>query len=153
MISTLIQVISLLVTYLISISLMHMLFLLLHVHVIKALIHVISALIHVIPFLNIHVISTCIYIDTCNIHARPRDIRADAVGQGWLRTFFFIRDPPNNYISLINHPSLFNGAPPRISGLLGEASELQEIETAFLLMFLVHLHQKIRCGIGRLKKN
>lgn len=67
--------------------------------------------------------------------------------------FFFIREPPNDYISLINHPSLFNGAPPRISGLLGEASELQEIETAFLLMFLVHLHQKIRCGIGRLKKN
>lgn len=68
------------------------------------LIHVIYALIHVIPFLNKHVISTCIYIDTCNIHARPRDIHVDAVGQGWLRTFFFIGDPPNNYISLINHP-------------------------------------------------
>lgn len=42
----------------------------------------ISALIHVIPFLNIDVIYTCIYIDTCNIHARTRDIHADAVGQG-----------------------------------------------------------------------
>lgn len=39
----------------------------------------ISALIHVIPLLNIHVISTCIYIDT---YARTRDIHVDAVGQG-----------------------------------------------------------------------
>lgn len=67
--------------------------------------------------------------------------------------FFFIREPPNDHISLINHPPLFNGVPPRISGLLGEASEIQEIETAYLLMFPVHLYQKIRCGIGRLKKN
>lgn len=153
MISTLIQVISLLVTYLIYLLVWYICYSCYYMCMWFRLIHVISALIHVIPFLNIHVISTCIYIDTCNIHARTRDIRADAVGQGWLRTFFFIGDPPNNYISLINHPSLFNGAPPRISGLLGEASELQEIETAFLLMFLVHLHQKIRCGIGRLKKN
>lgn len=66
--------------------------------------------------------------------------------------FFYLRATQRLYIS-DKPPSLFNGAPPCISGLLGEASELQEIETAFLLMFLVHLHQKIRCGIGRLKKN
>lgn len=66
--------------------------------------------------------------------------------------FFYQRATQRLHIS-DKPPSLFNGAPPRISGLLGEASELQEIETAFLLMFLVHLHQKIRCGIGRLKKN